>query len=134
MPMNKLILEFEKNRKVVREPESRFCFIFKNLEKYECVKHPNSLLYRNEKGDILAKQDLKNGNIWLDYKYLWSIFNDKYGRNYNKTQLVIKSLLETYFKPNGLTPFSHRLSTVCRLETYFKPNGLTPMSINYNLK
>ena len=99
-----LILEFEKNRKVVREPESRFCFIFKNLEKFKSTEYPNSLFYRNKKGDILAEQDLKNGNIWLQKEHLWSIFNDKNGRNYDKIQSVIKNILETYFKLNELTP------------------------------
>ena len=102
--MAKLILEFEKDRKVVREPESRFCFIFKNLKKYESAENPNFIFYRNEKGDILAEQNLKNGNIWLHNEQLWSIFNDKYERNNYKTQSVIKSLLETHFKLNELTP------------------------------
>ena len=102
--MNKLILEFEKNRKIVREPESRFCFIFKNLEKFKSTEYPNFIFYRNEKGDILAEQDLKKGYIWFHSEQIWSIFNDKYGCNYNKTQSVIKSLLETHFKPKGLTP------------------------------
>ena len=125
-PMNKLILEFEKNRKVVREPESKFCFIFKNLKKYEYVKHPNSLFYRNKKGDILAVHDLKNDIIWLQYEQLWLIFHEKYERNYDKTQSVIKSMLETHFKTDELIPKRCYNRNSRRLETHFKTDELIP--------
>lgn len=99
--MNKLILEFERKYNHIQEPESFFCYTFKNLkQKQVTFKKCNCIMFYKEidnKIDYFAKLDLHNMTFTFDYVTLWKIFHNSknnphqnYDISYKKTSLLLK--------------------------------------------
>jgi hypothetical protein len=49
------------------------------------------------------EQDLKNANFWLDYDKIWSVFESKFGMNYNEIKSFMNGMVEKHFKMKGFT-------------------------------
>lgn len=73
------------------------CVIHFDFEKY-----PESIFLMKD-GEYFFEQDWKNKRLWCSIKYVWSIFESKYGLERNEIQLFIKAMVEKHFKLGGLT-------------------------------
>jgi len=81
---------------------------FFNKMKDGCIKMYESeyIIYWGKNGIKLFIQDFKNGRLWVNYKYVWSVLEKFYGLNYTETQSLIKDLLLEDTNWKGLTPRS----------------------------
>lgn len=101
--MSKLILEFERNGKT-QEPESKFCYVVKNLIlfEYNCDSTPYLKFYVTEKNELMIMRNIHSGTTHVNYKKLWSMFFGKYS-DYDQVQLVTTKLLKHHFKEHVLS-------------------------------
>lgn len=106
--MGHLILEFDRANKI-QEPEARFCYVFKNLRLFNHCEGPYLFLYQNVKGKLVAEYNSVLENMWLVHSELWSIFYDKYVRDNDAIQLVIKNLLKIHFNITSTPRPAHAL-------------------------
>ena len=88
---------------IIRDMEGFFLSFLEGCEIKISDKYPGSIFYiKNDK--ILFQQEMKNKYFWVEYDFIWSIFESKYGLNYTETQAFIKDVLETHIKLEGYTP------------------------------
>ena len=96
---------------IIRDMEVFFLSFLEGCEIKISDKYPDSIFYiKNDK--ILFQQKMKNKYFWVEYDFIWSIFERKYGLNYTETQAFIKDLLETHIKLEGYTPDSLLIQAV----------------------
>jgi hypothetical protein len=60
--------------------------------------------YKTGTEDWVIQQDYKNGQLWVQYYLIWSVFESKFGLNYNEIRDFIAGWMETNTGWNGLTP------------------------------
>lgn len=82
--------------------EAKFLELFQGLEmKSDIKKYPNSVFFFRGDKCMLERE---NNILWVNYKQIWSIFQDEFGVGYSEIQTFIKSMVEKHFKMRGLTP------------------------------
>jgi hypothetical protein len=52
---------------------------------------------------FVLEQDLKNADFWFDYDKIWSVFESKFGMNYNEIKSFMNGMVEKHFKMKGFT-------------------------------
>jgi hypothetical protein len=65
--------------------------------------YTNSIFYTID-DNIYMEMILKNGYLWVNYNRVWSIFESKFGMEYEQIQDLIKGIVEEHFKSGSLTP------------------------------
>lgn len=99
------IVEFEaKNSKPT--PEQRFAELIQGLEiKTDLENYPDSIFYFRG-NEYWAEYDSKNNYFWLSYSKMWSVFEKKYGLNYEQVKELIGKKVEEHFKRKGVTTYN----------------------------
>ena len=100
------------------EMEEFFVGEFKQCKEVKSEEYPNSIFLK--KGDdVLFEiekfkklQESKNGNFWVKYGGIWSVFEKKYRLNYQQTQSFIEHQVEKHLKLYGFTPLNTIVKTM----------------------
>ena len=112
--IDNLIKEEEKSD-VVKDLEKRWAMedefrrIMKDvIEKKDPLNqyYPDKIYYvdKNDNSKVYMEYDQKTKYVWIDYKKLWSVFQFKYGLNYQKTKDFFKGILKRDYNLRGVTP------------------------------
>lgn len=72
--------------------------------KFDFEKYSQSIFLMKD-GKYFFEQDFKRNYLWCSYNNVWSIFESKYGLEYNEIQSFIRDMVEQHFKLGGLTPY-----------------------------
>ena len=64
-------------------------------------------------GNILFRQDLKNKELWCDYKIIWTFFESNYKETYQEIQDLIKEFLGEIDNYKQYTPYT--LTYICEI-------------------
>ena len=60
--------------------------------------------YKN--GKLLFEQDFKNGELWVSYKYIWSVLEGEFGLNIGEIKELINNVMYDYTNNGEITTFS----------------------------
>ena len=98
-------------------------------------KKLNSLNGNNEpitikniiKEQILFDQDQKTKILWIDYDRIWVKIKEKHNTNYDETQSLITSWLDTPIKMKEYTPSKEYFVLAFELDTPIKMKEYTPL-------
>jgi hypothetical protein len=109
-----------------RHPEEVF---FRELvSKFEIKlsdDYPDSIFYLI--GDkIYMQQVKKRKNIFIRYEDFWSVFESKFGYNFQESRELLKGMLERHLKLKGYTPSFFVVGYFALLEKHLKLKGYTP--------
>ena len=86
----------------VETKESVFAKMVANLERKEDrTKYPDSVFWLNKDGQFMFQHDEKNGYFWCSYARVWSVFESKFGMNYDEIKAFTKGVV--HFKCKGVT-------------------------------
>ena len=96
-------MDLIKQIKYNRTPEAFLIDMVKGMTINEKTPYYSGKFYKYNGKIILQVNDLLN-QLNMSYKYIWSVFENKYGYNYDKTQSIIKKVVEEYTNINGYTP------------------------------
>ncbi len=139
MDIKKKLIEFINSR-----PESELESLFKEIVKPDKNKEMSDFLFemfnKVNKSTItgekevtcyidkewLYQQDYKNGNLWIRYSLIWSVFESKFGLKYDQIRDFIKGWVETNLGWKGLTPDDYEPRNHKSVETNLGWKGLTP--------
>ena len=84
--------------------------------------------YRDVKYNIIFEQDYKSKEFWISYNKIWSVFQSKYGLNYNQIRDIISGWLKEDSKLSALTPNWDVYGAETELKEDSKLSALTPLS------
>ena len=98
-------------KKDISTPEKWFQSEILNKVNAKIVdQYPNHIFY-NLGNDVVmeyynaaGRQELKNGELYVSYPKIWSVFESRFGLEYGQIQSLIKGMVESDFKFEGLTP------------------------------
>ena len=117
---NSVVIEWVK---VDKEQEMRDFIkpFLTNLLLVKDERYPNSVFYK-QNGEVIFEFQKTETELrfWVDYCKIWSVFNGRFGLNYNETQSFIKTVAEDTLNLRGVTPLS---------PFFEKPRSWTPISI-----
>jgi len=88
----------EKNKEI----EDFFLKKTKNLLRKTSKESPGDIFFVD--GDIIMRQDLKNGYLRIIYEGFWSVFSNKYQLNYQQIQCFMRYMMGRHLKLEALTP------------------------------
>ena len=109
----------------LKEEERFFLETIDGIEPFKSDKYPQSIFLKKN-GVVLLEQDYENGWLRVNYELIWSVFEDKYGYNYNDTQSFIKDAVERHTNLESLTPVSAIHCNSNRVERHTNLESLTP--------
>jgi hypothetical protein len=116
MEVEEIVHQIYKNR----HPEEVF---FRELvSKFEIKlsgDYPDSIFYMID-DEIYMRQYKKTKDIWIRHEDFWSVFQSKFGYNYQETRELLRGMLERHLKIEGYTAFVLDMITVQGLERYLK--------------
>lgn len=111
--MKKLILEFERKYNHVQEPESMFCYVFKNSTQQEFYDSSGRkfILFFDKNNIPIVKLDTWNMTFTLHYYKIWKIFyNSETKMFYDIAAEKISNLLKKHFNYNDFNVESSPIS------------------------
>ena len=79
-----------------------------DLTQYKTDKYPDSIFYMKGK-KVYMIQDMKNGELWVEYYTIWQDLKMWFSLNYQDIQSVITKWVEETYNIRGLTPFDSPL-------------------------
>jgi hypothetical protein len=65
-------------------------------------KYSDFLIYKKD-GVVLYNYNEKNGNFWIDYDKIWSVFKSKFHLKENEIKLITKDMVEEHLNLIGTT-------------------------------
>jgi hypothetical protein len=83
---------------------NEFLNLFNNLEVVESKTLPELKLYRFEKGDNVLSHYPGHEEVYVNYKIIWSFFDDGLEISYEETQHIIDNWLEDVYNLISITP------------------------------
>lgn len=86
------------------------------------VKEDIILFYHRR--EELLKQESKNGYFNVRYDEIWSVFERRFGLDYEQIQVLIKREVERHLKLEGLTPFLQELLPQYWVERHLKQGNI----------
>ena len=97
----------------------------------------NSVFFE-QNGETLFElyQDSKNKEtryFYVHYYKIWSVFESKFGLNYDETQSFIKSVVEDTLKIGSVTPCGMSFQCCCMVEDTLKIGSVTPFCSGYKI-
>jgi hypothetical protein len=66
-------------------------------------QYPNSLFYKLD-DDVIFEYNQEDEDFWVDYYTIWSVFEFRFGMEYDETQELIKPMVEEHYKLESVTP------------------------------
>ena len=85
-------------------PEQYLLDFIDTLEiKYKRNSFPQSLFLMKD-GKIYFELDFKNKYLFYSWKYVFNVFESKFGYNVQQMNVLLTSILEEHFKIGSLTP------------------------------
>ena len=79
-----------------------------DLTEYKTDEYPDSIFYMKGK-KVYMIQDIKNGELWVEYYTIWQDLKMWFSLNYQDIQSVITKWVEETYNIRGLTPFDSPL-------------------------
>ena len=73
------------------------------LLKYQVDLSLGNKIYYDENGDWVFEYDSKNKWLWIQYHRIWSVFESKYGLNYNQIRKLTEDTVREVYKMEGVT-------------------------------
>ena len=106
-----------------------FCEITSGIEIINCnVYNEEGLEFIYHKdGQWIFYQDCKNERFWVNYYKYWSIFESKFGLNYEEIQAITRVLVEEALKREVSTPAYIDVSCYSVVEDALKREVSTPI-------
>jgi hypothetical protein len=89
----------------IKEPMD-FLNLFNDLESVQSEKDEDWTLYRYKKGHNFMVYDRGFLYVYISYDDIWSVFEDKFGLNYDETYELTKAWLDEVYNLRGVTPKS----------------------------
>jgi|ERR1035437_1388790 hypothetical protein len=87
-------------------------------------EYPGYVFYvKND--EIFIEHNQKNGNLWVSYKQIWSVFETKYGYNYIEIRELITHVVWKHLKLKDVTP-ANKSSCVTLVWKHLKLKDVTP--------
>ena len=81
-----------------------------DLEPYETGKYPEYIFYKKG-NEIIFDYNKKNGRAYINYREIWSFFENYFSMNYTQIQGLTKEWVEEHFKLGATTtPDSLRIT------------------------
>lgn len=92
-------------------------------------RYPNRVFFFKE-NEWYMDWRKSSKSLWCSYDRIWSVFENKIGRNYDEIQRFIKNVVEMHFKFKEVTlvSVSDRTYTIIMMERHFKIWELTPQN------
>ena len=82
--------------------------MYGDLTEYKTDEYPDSIFYIRGK-KVYMIQDMKNGELWVEYYTIWQDLKMWFSLNYQDIQSVITKWVEETYNIRGLTPFDSPL-------------------------
>ena len=77
-----------------------------DLTQYRTDEYPNSIFYIRGK-KVYMRQDIKNGNLWVDSGTIWEDLENWFSLEYDDVQSVIIKWVEEAYNIRGVTPLRY---------------------------
>ena len=92
----------------MRKKKEQVIFHFLNkgygdLTQYRTDEYPDSIFYIRGK-KVYMIQDIKNGELWVEYYTIWQDLKMWFSLNYQDIQSVITKWVEEAYNIRGVTP------------------------------
>ena len=111
----------DNNQDLVRA-EKFLLFMLSLIKERRSTTYPNSIFYM--KGDkVLFEFDTKGKVLWVHYSKIWSVFESKYGLEYQQIRALVKKVVENTLKLEGITPIAARDKLTWKVENTLKFEG-----------
>jgi hypothetical protein len=91
------------------EPWEEFMFPYVDLEgKLENTSFGEMIVYRDGGGEwvFFHKQNPKNGYVLFNYEKIWSVFESKFGFEFEEIQEILEGWLGEHYNLRGVTAAS----------------------------
>ena len=98
---------------------------------YTTPDYPNSLFYRLD-DEIIFKYDQESEILWVDYIIIWSVFEDRFGMEYDEIRELIKPMVEEHYKLGSVTPGLWLYPGLSLVEDHYKLESVTPFAEVYH--
>jgi hypothetical protein len=101
--------DISKLEKIINEPKNNgnemSDFLFSMLKETKMVINNGMIInYRLSDNEWLIQQDYENGYLWVRYSLIWSVFETKFGLNYQQISDFIKGWMKKNTEMGPLTP------------------------------
>ena len=124
----------EEKSDVVKDLEKRWAMedefrkIMKDVIEKENPLNLDIIFYvdKNDPTEIYMEYDQTSRYVWINYEKLWSVFESKYGLNYQKTKDFFKGILKRDYNLRGVTPVNTQFSHLPGLKRDYNLRGVTP--------
>ena len=87
----------------IKEPMD-FLNLFNDLDVVQSEEVEDWTLYRYKKGHNFMIYNRKNEYVYISFNDIWSVFEDKFGLNYDETYELTKAWLDEVYNLRGVTP------------------------------
>jgi len=104
------------------------------LLKYQVDLSLGNKIYYDENGDWVFEYDSKNKWLWIQYHRIWSVFESKYGLNYNQIKKLTEDTVREVYKIEGVTTGATSQSIVVLVREVYKIEGVTTIAKNWGDK
>lgn len=124
VPYRLLTEDIRKKFKDIQKLQARIWFeeLLNSLEiKIDEEKYPGHIFFfMQDEWHMDLNEETEN--LWCSDGKIWSVFESKIGRNYNKIQLFIKNIIESCFTNIKATPFREQDHFYVEVKRHFKKN------------
>jgi hypothetical protein len=106
-------------------------FLFSVLKETTCkITGEKRIEFYNKNNEWLIQQDYKNGRLWMNYYRIWSIFESRFGLNYEQIKEFIGCWVEANLGWKSLTPILPNILYNSLVEANLGWKSLTPQAIH----
>ena len=85
------------------DEERFFLETIDGIEPFKSDKYPQSIFWKKN-DTILLDMDYKLGCLRVNYKLIWSVFENKYGYDYNDIQSFVEDMVDRHIKLESIAP------------------------------